>query len=81
MRNHLLTPEERKLRRRHLPYVGLMVTVRWGSHPFKNETRYGMVISAGPDSLWLYAYPEGNKIEQDVFIKYRYIKHIEETHG
>lgn len=76
-----LTKAERRRRRRYLPYVGSVVTVRWGSHPVKNETRTGRVISAGPFSLWLIAHEDGNKIEHDLFVKYTHIKQIEETHG
>ena len=75
----LLTRDERKLRRRHLPYLGLVVEVRWGGSPLKSETRQGKVISCGPHSLWIIAQGKGAKIEQDLFIKYRSIQHIKEV--
>lgn len=68
-------------RRRHLPYVGRIVTIRWNSgndtHPDEQINR-GMVINVGRTTLWIDAFEQGVKPRQDVFIKYADITLIQE---
>ena len=69
-------------KRRHQPYVGQTVNIRWNSGNDNHADEHiegGMVISAGETTLWVHAPEAGVKVEQDVLIKYDQIVLIQEV--